>query len=220
MSSNTCEVNVGRLMEIRVGAGYQSVRDVDRMIAMMQHHMSQLAPGQKFVVAADWRKVTMMSPETAARAREMLTRSNPRVIRSTILTLPDRSAANLQVVRLVREAESENRRHFTSAHEQYRWLCEVLREPEQIRLYDFLGLDAERRGGFQPGERLAPMSLRSPAAQGSPSSRGPSSRVPSSREPSSRDPLSREPVSRDPASRAPSTDAPLSLRASQRNVPR
>jgi len=215
MSSNTCEANVGRLLEIRVGAGYQSVRDVDRMIAMMQHQMSQLTAGQKFVIAADWRKVTMMSPETAARAREMLTRSNPRVIRSTILTLPDRSAANLQVVRLVREAESENRRHFTSAHEQYRWLCDVLTEPEQIRLYDFLELDAERRGSFRTDERLAPMSLRSPAAQGSPSSRIPSSRVPSSREPSSRDP-----VSRDPASRVPSTDAPLSLRTSLRNVPR
>lgn len=215
MSSNTCEVHVGRLLEIRVGAGYQSVRDVDRMIAMMQHQMSQLTAGEKFVIAADWRKVTMMSPETAARARQMLTRSNPRVHRSTILTLPDRSTANLQVVRLVREAESDNRRHFTSTHEQYRWLCEILTEPEQIRLYDFLQLDVESRAGFQLDERLAPMSLRSPATHGAPSSRAPSSRVPSSREPSTRDPASRA-----PASRAPSTDAPRSLRASLRNVPR
>lgn len=140
MTLNTCEVNVGRLMEIRVAAGYRAVHDVDRMIAMMRAHFGKLGADARIVVAADWRNVKVMSPETAVRAREMLTRANPRVIRSAILTLPESSLTNLQVVRLVREAESAQRKQFTSAEEQHRWLSEVLLEPERARLSGFLGL--------------------------------------------------------------------------------
>lgn len=140
MSENTCEIHVGRLLEIRVGAGYHSVRDIERMIVLMQAHFGKLGPGERCVVAADWRNVGMMSPETALRAREMLLRANPRVVRSSILTLPERSLANLQVVRLVREAEGEHRRHFTNAVEQHRWLSEVLIDAEQARLAVFLDL--------------------------------------------------------------------------------
>jgi hypothetical protein len=150
MSSNTCEINVGRLMEIRVGAGYHSVRDVDCMLSLIQAQFGKLGPGARCVIVADWRNVTMMSPETAARAREMLTRGNPRAIRSSILTLPERSLGNLQVVRLVRESDSEQRRHFTNAVEQYRWLAEVLTEPEQARLAEFLDLTAATEERAEP----------------------------------------------------------------------
>jgi hypothetical protein len=146
MASNTCEINVGRLMEIRVGGGYHSVRDIERMIAMMQGHFGKLAPGERCVIVADWRDVTVMSPETSVRAREMLSRANPRVVRASILTLAERSLANLQVVRLVREADSEQRRHFTNAVEQHRWLSEVLTEAEQARLAEFLELIPAAQG--------------------------------------------------------------------------
>jgi hypothetical protein len=153
--ANTCEIHVGRLMEIRVDDGYRSVRDVDRMIVMMQAHMSAMTPGQKYIIAADWRNVRMMAPETAARAREMLARSNPRVIRSAILSSPDRSLANLQVVRLIREAESTSRRNFINVDESYLWLAEVLTEAERVRLAEFLSLtravgDSEPSHGSHP----------------------------------------------------------------------
>jgi len=136
--ANTCEINVGRLMEIRVADGYHSVRDIERMISMMQAHTSALGAGDKFVIAADWRNVGMMAPDIAAHAREMLARANPRVLRSGILSSPDQSLANLQVVRLIREAESPGRRNFTSTDELYRWLTEVLTESERARLAKFL----------------------------------------------------------------------------------
>lgn len=148
--ANTCEIHVGRLMEIRVDDGYRSVRDVDRMIVMMQAHMSAMTPGQKYVIAADWRNVRMMAPETAARAREMLSRSNPRVIRSAILSSPEQSLANLQVVRLIREAESTSRRHFINADEQYLWLADTLTEPERARLAEFLAVTRGADGSEQP----------------------------------------------------------------------
>jgi hypothetical protein len=72
----------------------------------------------------------------------MLTRSNPRVSRSSILTLPERSLANLQVLRLVRESSTDQRRHFTSPVEQHHWLSEVLTGAEQARLAVFLELSS------------------------------------------------------------------------------
>lgn len=68
----------------------------------------------------------------------MLAMSNPRVIRSAILTAPDQSTTNLQVFRLVREAENSARRHFTVAREQCDWLAEVLTTEETARLRQFL----------------------------------------------------------------------------------
>jgi hypothetical protein len=156
MSANTCELHVGRLLEVRVAAGYHSVRDVDRMIGLLQAHFGKLGLGERCVIAADWRNVGMMSPETAVRAREMLVRAHPRVIRSAVLTLPERSLANLQVGRLVREADNEHRRHFTNAVEQHRWLSEVLTEAEQARLSEFLDLTS----GLDERAEPAPSSPR------------------------------------------------------------
>jgi hypothetical protein len=140
MALNTCEFRIGRLMEIRVAAGYRSAVDVDEMIQMMVERVSKLPADQKYVIAADWRNVTVMSPETATRVRTLLSKSNARVERSSILTTADHSTANLQVERLVREAENENRRHFVYARDQYKWLSEVLSPVESRRLSDFLGI--------------------------------------------------------------------------------
>jgi hypothetical protein len=127
-------------LEIRVANGYQSVADVDDMVRSISLAVSGLAPEQKFVIAADWRAVNVMSPETSARARTMMLGNNARVRRSSILTADAQSTTQLQVLRLVREADNENRRHFTSAREQHAWLCEVLTPQESSRLSEFLGL--------------------------------------------------------------------------------
>jgi hypothetical protein len=134
MPANTCEMNVGRLMEIRVADGYRCVSDVDQMVAMIRACIGRLKLDEKFVIAADWRWVGVMSPETAMRAREMLASSNPRVIRSAILTAREQSTANLQVVRLVREAENAERRHFTDPEAMRVWLAEVLTTDELARV--------------------------------------------------------------------------------------
>jgi hypothetical protein len=139
MAANTCKFVVGRLLEIRVAAGYRSVADVDGMIALIGGQLRTLPADEKYSIAADWRPVHIMSPETSTRAREMLAQSNPRVKRSAILTLPEDSTTNLQVLRLVREAQNAERRHFTSASEMQRWLSEVLTTQEALRLAHFLG---------------------------------------------------------------------------------
>lgn len=140
MVQNTCELVGGRLIEIRVSAGYRSVSDVDEMIGMIAANVAKIAPSAKYTIAADWRNVQLMSPETTVRVREMLARTNARIMRSSILTLAENPLTNLQVVRLIREAESASRRHFTSAKEQHAWLSEVLSVEESAHLKEFLGL--------------------------------------------------------------------------------
>ena len=137
---NTCELVEGHLLEIRVAAGYRSVADINEMIDMIAQNVATLPADAKYAIAADWRAVHLMAPDVAVRAREMLANTNPRVSRSSILTLPENPLTNLQVVRLIREAENPHRRHFTSAREQHAWLSEVLTEKESARLWEFLGL--------------------------------------------------------------------------------
>lgn len=138
VATNTCEFVVGRLLEIRVSGGYRSVRDVDDMIMMIKVRVGRLDPTVKFAIAADWRAVQIMAPATADRVRDMLQTNNPRVLRSSILTLPAHPTTNLQVVRLVTEAENANRRHFTAPAALHQWLSEVLTRDESERLRSFL----------------------------------------------------------------------------------
>jgi hypothetical protein len=138
MLRNTCELATGRLLEIRVGAGYRTVADVEDMIRMITINMAKVPAAEKCAIAADWRAVHLMPPDVAARAREMIAATNPRVIRSSILTLPENPLTNLQAVRLIREAENPNRRHFTSATSMHAWLSEVLTPAESARAKIFL----------------------------------------------------------------------------------
>ncbi len=138
MAGNTCEFVTGRLLEIRVAAGYRSVADVDDMIAIIMSNVAKLPPEEKYAIVADWRNVHVMAPDTAAAARRMLAAVNPRVTRSAILTAPANPTTNLQTVRLIREAENPNRRHFTSTTQLHTWLAEVLTTEEAARLETFL----------------------------------------------------------------------------------
>jgi hypothetical protein len=136
--TNTCEFVVGGLLEIRIGYGYRSVSDVEAMITMIRSTITSRGSLEKFAIVADWRNVHIMPPEVAQRAREMLAGNNLRVVRSAILTLPENPTTNLQVVRLVREAENPRRRHFAAVPDLQRWLGEVLSPAQNARLAAFL----------------------------------------------------------------------------------
>jgi hypothetical protein len=139
VSKNTCEVVVGRLLEIRLGPGYLAPGDVDDMIKMIGQSIStRIAADERVVIAADWRNQRIMNPQTAERTKAMLTGVNPRVLRSSILTLPENATTNMQVVRLVRESENPERRHFTDVAAMRAWLAEILRDDERARLAQFL----------------------------------------------------------------------------------
>lgn len=131
---------MGRLLEIDVANGYRSVEDVDWMIAAMRERVATLPADTRYVIAADWRNVVVMSPKTAERVHLMLTASNARVARSAILISKSTAIAQLQGARLVMEAENEDRRCFTSPEKYAAWLSEILTPAESHRLREFLSL--------------------------------------------------------------------------------
>jgi hypothetical protein len=136
-AKNTCEFVVGRLLEIRVG-GFRSSADIHAQTSGMAQAVASLPKDTKYVIAGDWRAAQIMAPEMAEGAAEMLARVNSSIARSGILTLPERSTANLQIFRLVRESQNPSRRHFTSASGMHRWLSEELTPEESARLRIFL----------------------------------------------------------------------------------
>ncbi len=135
---NSCRVTVGRLMEIRLHAGFQSEADVDAQIARVKRAMATVPEGTSVVIAADWRRLGIMSERVAARAVSLLTTSGERIERSGILAVPDAPTAVMQFFRIVRESEHPSRRVVTSVMELEDWLLPVLTPSETKRLVEFL----------------------------------------------------------------------------------
>jgi len=136
---NSCRINEGRLMEIDVASGYQTVRDVDEMIAMIGREFGRVPETTRIVIVADWRPCRLFTEAVAERAVKMLLTGNLRVERSAILHRSTQPTSVLQVFRLVKEAHFDNRKGFTQTGELEAWLGEILGERERIRLRSFLG---------------------------------------------------------------------------------
>ncbi len=79
-----------------------------------------------------------MSSESSERALELITRSNPRTLRSAAVASHESPVAVLQFLRLVRESKNANRRLFYHPAEASKWLGEVLTPEEADRLAQFL----------------------------------------------------------------------------------
>jgi hypothetical protein len=134
---NTCEIVVGRLLEVKLVGGLKSVADVDELLAAMYYWMQDR---DAVVVVADWRVQKVMSPETAARVTDMLSDNNAKLVRSAVLTGAKTSSAvtSLQLLRLIGEAENPNRKQFNDVDQLCAWLDEVLDDAESARLRAFL----------------------------------------------------------------------------------
>ena len=151
--NNTAEVRVGRLLEIRVGAGYRSVADVDAMFEQIGRAMA--GRPHRFVVVADLRTCPVMSSVAAARVVELMTRNNPRGERSTALVSTSSPTAALQLIRLIRESQNENRLTFEDADELIAWVRPSLEPMELSRIREFLregdsASDVSRKLGARP----------------------------------------------------------------------
>lgn len=135
-AKNTCKIVVGRLMEIQVGGGYESVADVDDMIAAIARAIETLPSDVKVVIAADWRACNLFTPEVAKRVTEMLMNNSERIERSAILHEASQPTSVLQVFRLIKEAHvlDSHRRIFTSKPDMFAFLSELLDERETARL--------------------------------------------------------------------------------------
>jgi precorrin isomerase len=135
---NTCRVTVGRLMEIRILAGFATEADIDAQIERVKAAMTRVPVGERVVIAADWRQVPIMPAPVAARAHALLTTTSDRIERSGILAMPDSPTALMQFFRLVRESQHPSRTVVTSVDQLVSWLRPLLTAPELTRLNAFL----------------------------------------------------------------------------------
>ena len=135
---NFCRVKTGRLMEIRIGAGFASEADVDAQIGRVRATMSSIPPYINVVIAADWRNVGIMQENVAARALKLLTTTSDRIERSGILASSESPTTVMQFFRLVRESQHPSRKVVTSVQDLEAWLTPVLTAAETRRLREFL----------------------------------------------------------------------------------
>src|SRR5690242_19147457 len=118
---NTAAVRVGRLLEIRLGAGYRSSADVDEMFREIARATAG-RPFARFVTVADWRRCPLMSGDAAERAIAGMARRNPLVERAAALVSSQSPTAVLQFVRMVRQSKHESRLLFEDAQAMVTWL--------------------------------------------------------------------------------------------------
>lgn len=135
---NTAEVNVGRLLEIRVASGLRTAADVDAHFESIAAALTSIPPGQPHVTVADWRRCPVMSPEAAQRFAQQIAQYNGRTERSAALADQSAPVTVLQFMRVIREAGLPNRKLFFHAGELSTWVGEVLTHSEQQRLREFL----------------------------------------------------------------------------------
>lgn len=134
MKSWTIAVNAGRLVEGRP----LSLRTRHDAIAYCAEFRLLVPPLRRAVICADYRAIAVFPPEVADELSRLMADMNPYVERSAILISSDHATNALQINRVVRETQNENRRRFTNAHELARWLGEVLDPHERERLAHFL----------------------------------------------------------------------------------
>ena len=134
----TVESKVGRLLEIR-GETLRSPTDVERMVKMIRADVGLRPRTESVVICADYRPLTVFADDVAEAYRSMLLQFNPRVARSVILVAKNGAVAQLQLTRLVREAENADRRVVNDPAAARTWLGEVLTPQERARLAEFVG---------------------------------------------------------------------------------
>jgi len=139
MASNSVKINVGRLLEIRVDAGFRTEGDVDDLFDAITAEVRR-AGVTKAIGAVDWRNCPFMAPAAAARLTERMMASNTRTERSAALARPDSQMLVLQFLRVIREAKMTDRKLFLDPLPLLQWLDEVLTPDESLRLRAFLGV--------------------------------------------------------------------------------
>src|SRR4051812_16193298 len=137
MASNTAQIRVGRLLEVRIAAGYPTPEDVDQLFDALASEVGKLPSGQRHVTVADWTHCPVMTPTAAARLRERMAGTNSLTERSAVLAVTDLPIAVTQFLRIIREAALPDRRLFFSSTELISWLGELLNPAETERLRQF-----------------------------------------------------------------------------------
>jgi hypothetical protein len=129
------ECRVGRLVEARLFRPRNA-----QQIAEFAETLGRtfVAVGASCVICADWRTTTLLAPEVADALVGLLRRGNSHFERSAVLLARDNALFQLQVERVIREANHPARSAFRQASAMRAWLSEILGPAERQRLGEFL----------------------------------------------------------------------------------
>lgn len=136
---NTCENHVGRLLEIRVVAGYRDSADIQHIHAEINRLSELVLNSRRVVLAIDWRKCFVMAEEAAQQLLSSMRGTNARIERSGALLPAQSPTAMLQLHRMLRESQNPARRGFENPQDLIAWLSDVLTPDEVARLREFVG---------------------------------------------------------------------------------
>lgn len=138
MRKNTCELHVGRLVEVRAFGGFETTRDVEEFVQQIRGCVRRLPPGSRHVTVADWRACRVLSEAACAHMVSIFATANPSTERSALLGNPASPTANWQLLRLIAAGDNDRRRLFQSVPELLSWTSEALSDHERVRLEQFL----------------------------------------------------------------------------------
>jgi hypothetical protein len=138
MAGNTAEIRVGRLLEVRIDAGYRTIEEVESLFLMLASAVRKLSAGAKHVTVVDWRLCPIMSPDCAAFVVQQMVAVNAKTERSATIASADAPISVIQFTRLIRESNSPVRQLFYDEPSLLGWLAEVLTPKELKRARLFL----------------------------------------------------------------------------------
>ncbi len=131
----TTEIRVGRLYEHRLGT-LQAEGELTGLAKRGKEVMQ--ASVDRVVVCADYRRVKFMKAELVNQFIAFLANVNPHIERSAIWVDPKNAIFNVQVMRIVREANNPHRKVFEDPNALRTFLAELLNPEERTRLAVFM----------------------------------------------------------------------------------
>ena len=124
------EHHVGRLVEVRL-ASPLNADEVQRFVTELNAVLKKL-PG-KYVGLVDLHDAHVFPPAISESLIQLLSAAAARVERAAFL-INESAIFALQVERILRSSNSENRRAFRNVDEAVKWLGDVMTPEERVRL--------------------------------------------------------------------------------------
>jgi hypothetical protein len=133
--ASSVENPVGRLVTFRI---FPPIEDSQAATAAAKLRESIATIQGRVVICTDLTEAHVFSPETTDLFVKQMKAGNPKLERSAILLGQGSPTFALQLERMVREANSHDRRTFRDPRELEAWLEPVLTPAEQLALHTFL----------------------------------------------------------------------------------
>lgn len=128
------ENRVGRLVEVKL-ASPLDIHEVQEFVKELTAIIGRI--NGKYVGVVDLLAANVFPAVVADSLMQLLSVASPRVERTALL-IGESATFALQVERVIRTANNENRRVFRNPQELERWLGEVLDPDERRRLKQFI----------------------------------------------------------------------------------